>query len=68
MATAHTGKLSEQYILNACYDPANNKLASNLHTSATNSRGLFTERTVQEILNAVFVADDPTYGNHLRLY
>lgn len=68
MANVPDGLLSEQYILNACYDPINNKLSSNLHTSSTNSRASLTERTVQEILNLVFVADDPTYGDHLRLF
>lgn len=62
------GPLSEQYILNACYDPTNNKLASNLHTSSTTSRNTLTELTAQEILNLIFVADDPTYGNHLRIF
>ena len=72
MPNVPTGLLSEQYILNACYDTANGRLAAQPSThddtsSATSKRSL-NEFTVQEILNLVFVPDDPTYGDYLRLY
>ena len=72
MATVHKGKLSEQYILNACFDNANNRIAAQPSTyddtSSPTSKGTLTEYTMQEILNRCFVANHPTYGDHLRLY